>query len=155
MDIKEFSTSNKVTVGLIALAVFVLLCAAFSFGESIGFHKASFAFQNGNNFYRTFGSPSGNPMGRPDGFPNDHGTAGKVISVTLPTITIADRDNTEKTIVVNDQTIVRELRNTITADKILPGEYIVAIGDPNAQSQVVANLIRILPAAPAGPQPQQ
>jgi hypothetical protein len=148
MDIKEFSQSRKITIGLVALGVFVLLCAAFSVGEHIGYHKAAFTFQNSNNFYRTYGPPGGNMP--PGGFSDDHGTAGKVVSVTLPTITIEDRDNTEKTVLINSQTIIRRFRDTITAQDIAAGDYVVAIGEPNAQSQVVANLIRILPPAQTG-----
>lgn len=150
MDIKEFSHSRKATIGLIALGVFVLLCAAFSIGEHIGYRKASFAFQNSDNFYRTYGPPGGGHFAPPGNFSEDHGTVGKVVSMSLPTIVIEDRDNTEKTIVTTDQTIVRRFRDTITAKDIAVGDYIVALGEPNAQSQVAANLIRILPPAPAG-----
>jgi hypothetical protein len=63
----------------------------------------------------------------------------------LPTITVEARDNTEKVIVLNSQTVVRRFRDTLQPSDIKAGDFIVAIGDPNAQSQIVAVLIRELP----------
>ncbi len=145
---KQKLQSHTVTVALAAIAVLVLILGAFSLGESIGYHKASFAFQNGNSFYGTFG-PHRGPIMFQGNFSDTHGTAGKVINIALPAITIEDKDGTEKTIVTSDQTIVRQFRDTVSVQTIKVGDYIVAIGEPNAQSQIVANLIRLLPPMPA------
>lgn len=146
MNIKQFSQSHKATIGLLAIGAVVLMLASFSLGQYVGFRKASFAFQNGNNFYNTFGPHTGGPMmPPPPDFSDVHGSAGKVISLSLPTITIEDRDGTEKVIVLDDKTIIRRFRDTITPQDIVVGDQIVAIGDPNTQSQIAAKLIRILP----------
>lgn len=147
MTPKQFLQSHTVTIMLSIIVVLVLVMGAFSVGERVGYHKASFAFQNGNNFYGTFG-PNGPAMFNND-FADAHGSAGKVISITLPTITIEDKDNTEKIISVSDQTVIRKFRDTLTPKDIAVGDFIVAIGEPNAQSQIAATLIRILPPVPA------
>jgi hypothetical protein len=148
MNIREFAQSHRSTIGLFAIGMFVLLLASFSLGQYVGYRKASFAFQNGNNFYNTYGPRRGMMPGTlpPPDFSDAHGSAGKVVGITLPTITIEDRDGTEKTIVIDDKTTIRKFRDTITAQDIAIGDQIVAIGEPNAQSQIAASLIRILPS---------
>ena len=148
MNSKEFLQSHTVTAILVALVFLVLLAGAFSVGESIGYRKASFAFQNGNNFYQTFGPRPDHTMLSLTDLPDAHGSVGKVVSITLPTITIEDNDNTEKIVVVNDQTVIRQLRDTVTAQDIAVGDDVIVIGQPDTQSHIVANLIRILPPAP-------
>lgn len=144
MNIKEFTHTHKTTMGLIGIGVLVLMLASFSLGQYVGYKKAAFAFQNGNNFYRTFGPRPGGPI-PPGDFSDAHGSAGRVININLPSITIEDRDNTEKTVLVGDKTVIRRFRDTITAQDIAVGDQIVAIGEPNDQSQINAVLIRILP----------
>jgi hypothetical protein len=153
MNLKQFSQSKQFNVIIYCIVGLVVLLGAFSLGENIGFHKASFSFGNGTNFYNTFG-PGHSPMTQ-DGFADDHGTVGKVVSITLPTITIEDMDSTEKIILVSNQTIIRQFRNTLTASDIKVGDTIVAIGEPNAQSQIAAILIRELPPPPPSTSPVQ
>ncbi len=136
------------------IAVIFILLAGISLGEHIGFRKASFAFQNGNNFYQTYGPDHGDLM-QPRNFSDANGTVGKVLSVKLPDITVEDHDNTEKVIVVGSQTVIRQFRNTLQPSDIKVGDYIVAIGDPNAQSQIVATLIRELPPPPSASSGQE
>jgi len=151
MNVKEFSQSKQFKTILWIIAGLVFLIGAFSLGENVGFHKASFSFQNGDNFYHTFG-PQHSAALQPASFSDAHGAVGKVISVTLPTFTIEDKDNTEKNILISNQTVIRQLRNTLAASDIKVGDYIVAIGEPNAQSQIAATLIRELPSPdPATP----
>jgi hypothetical protein len=148
MNIKEFSQSKQFRTILVILAGLVFLMAAFSLGENVGFHKASFTFQNGNNFYNAFG-PRNSGM-TPDGeFSDAHGAVGRVVSITLPTLTIEDKDNTEKNVLISSQTIIRQFRDTLQPSDIKVGDYVVAIGEPNAQSQIAATLIRELPPPPS------
>lgn len=146
MKTSDFFRSQALKIILIIIGVVVIFLVTFSMGEHIGFHKASFTFQNGDNFYHTFGPNSASQdMLQSTEFSNTHGVVGKVINITLPTLTIEDRDNTEKTVLINNQTIIRQLRKTLTPSDIKVGDYIVAIGEPNAQSQIAAVLIRELP----------
>lgn len=138
MKTSDFFQSHRYTIALVVIAGLVLLLGAFSAGEHIGFRKASFAMQNSNTFGRDFSDA--------------HGTAGKVLSITLPTVTIEDHDGTEKVVAITDQTVIRHFRDTVQPSDIKVGDFIVSIGDPNAQSQIAAKLIRILPPPP---QPQQ
>lgn len=142
----EFTQSQTFKTILVIIAGIVLLLAGFSAGEMVGFHKASFAYQNGNNFYRTFGPV---PSHGVPAFSDDHGVVGKVVSIALPTITVEDKDNTEKTIVITNDTTIRYYRNTLKASDITIGQYVVAIGTPNDQSQITAALIRVLPPPPS------
>ena len=151
MKFSDFSQSHALKVILIGIGILVLLLAGFYVGERIGFRKASFAFQNGNNFYQTYG-PGHTGILQPKDFSEANGTVGKVLSVTLPTITIEDRDNTEKVVLLSSQTVIRRLRDTLQPSDIKVGDYVVAIGNPNAQSQIAAILIRELPAPAAQPQ---
>jgi hypothetical protein len=134
---------SRTTIGLFAIGALVLLLASFSVGQAVGYRKASFAFKNGNTFYKV--GPHGGPMIPPGDFPDAHGSAGIVLNIALPRIVIQDRDNTEKTVMVNDKTTIRRFRDTITAKDIVTGDQIVAIGEPDDQSRIVATLIRILP----------
>ena len=153
MNTKQFLQSHTLAIMLSAFGVVILIMGAFSLGEHIGYRKAAFAFQNGNNFYDTFGPrPRMSRMMPPVDFSDTHGTVGKVISIALPTITIEDRDGTEKTIVISDQTVIKKFRDTITSQSIAVGDYLVAIGEPNQQSQIAATLIRLLPPLPVQPQ---
>ncbi|MDB5254979.1 MAG: hypothetical protein JWL92_355 [Candidatus Nomurabacteria bacterium] len=134
---------SKTTLALFAIGAFVLLLTSFSLGQAVGYRKASFAFQNGNSFYKI--SPHGGPMIPAGDFSDAHGSAGTVLSIVLPTIVIQDRDNTEKTVLLNDKTAIRRFRDSIKAEDIAVGDQVVAIGEPNDQSQIVATLIRIIP----------
>jgi hypothetical protein len=140
MKTSDFFQSHTFKIVLISIVGLVLLLAGFSIGEHIGFRKASFAFHGG--------------VMQAENFSDAHGTVGKVLTVTLPAVTIADRDGTEKTILIGPQTIIRRMRDTLASTDIQAGDYIVAIGDPNAQSQIAARFIRELPPPSVSTTPQ-
>jgi hypothetical protein len=79
---------------------------------------------------------------------NSHGTIGKIVSMTLPQIIIADRDGTEKTIIIDIKTDIRSFRNSIKAEALKVGDFVTIIGEPNNQGQINARLIRIMPTPP-------
>src|SRR5665647_1884792 len=96
MKIKQFLQSHTVAIIIASIGILVFLMGAFSLGERVGYHKAAFAFQNGDNFYRTFGQRSDRMM-LPVGFSDAHGSVGKVLSISLPNLIVEDKDGTEKT----------------------------------------------------------
>jgi hypothetical protein len=144
----QFIQSHTAAFVLGGIALLVLLMGAFSAGEHIGYRKASFAFQNGNNYYQTFGPRTADRMMPPPDFSDAHGSAGKIVSITLPTLTIQDKDGTEKVLIVSDKTAVRKFRETIAVENLAIGDYIVAIGEPDQQSHIATTLIRVLPPSP-------
>jgi len=139
----------------IGIAVAVLL--VFNAGMIVGFRKASFSYNFGENYYRAFGhrgmmdEPDGIP-GIP-GFPFDdlsgaHGAAGKIIKVSLPTFIIEDQNNVEKVIRLSDDSTIKLFRNNVGSTSISVGNFAVVIGSPNDKSEIDASFVRILPPPP-------
>lgn len=136
---------HKIVVYLLCgLCAFVI----FTLGMQVGFMKASFNYRGGENYYRAFG-PAGDrhTIGLLQGGVSEaHGLAGTIISINLPLIVVADRDNTEKVITVSDDTVLRKFRNVITAAELQTGDAILVLGEPNDGAQVEAKFIRVMPA---------
>ncbi len=139
----------------IILAALVIILLTFQVGIIVGYHKAEFSFRFGNNYYRAFEhSERGGPMDRGfipiPGFPSDlpggHGAVGKIVKISLPTLTVIGPDNVEKIIITNDDTLVRQFREELKLDKLKVGDAIVTLGVPDSEGRVVAKLIRLMPA---------
>jgi len=138
----KISTSVLITIGIIIIGILI-----FSAGVSVGFHKASFGRAWGENYERNFGMRQGNIMfgfGK-DNFPNSHGANGKIIKIELPTIIVQDKDNTEKVILIKEDTKIQEMMNIIKSTELTLDEYVTIIGSPNEQGQIEAKLIRVMP----------
>lgn len=159
IDLKDFVKSKTLKRIIMGLGALIIVLAILQVGISIGYRKASFSYGWGNNYYKTFGGDrddrgwaSGRGMmgmmgptpGR--GVSNANGAIGKIVKISLPTFVIADRDNTEKIILIGDDTLVRQFRDTIPATELKVGDDIVVIGAPNDKSEIEARLIRIVPA---------
>ena len=78
-------------------------------------------------------------------FTNSNGAIGRIANVNLPTLTIENTDGVEKIILIKDDTVVRRFRETVKADSLKIGDFVVAIGTPNNNAQVEAKIIRIMP----------
>jgi len=150
-EIKKFAQSQKVKRVLYGIAVFVAALIIFQAGIFVGYHRAAFSYRFGDNYERTFG------MHR-DGFPgekgvrmfggefsNAHGSVGKIVSITLPTLMIADRDGVEKVILLTNATDIRHFRDAFSANELQIGDIVVVLGAPNEEAQIEAKLIRLLP----------
>lgn len=144
------------------LIVLIVASTIFQAGILVGYHKAGFYKSMGDNYYRPFddkGRGCGQKGGMMDGIrdggkfmmqganiPGGHGAVGKIVSINLPTIVVASPDNVEKTVSISDDTLIRQFRKAISATDLKVGEYVVVIGDTNAEVGVVkAKLIRLLP----------
>lgn len=129
-------------MGLI-LAVLIV----FQAGVYVGVRKAALSFNMGDNYYRAVG-PANFPHG-PFGeeFSEADGASGKIVSVTLPSFVVADR-NGEKVILVSDQTTIRRMRDTASSTAIVPGDSAIVIGEPNDNGEIQATFIRLLPPPP-------
>ncbi len=126
-----------------------VLCVTFQLGVLTGYHKASYARDWGDHYGNNFG------MERPESFrgmmrgglPIGHGATGKVLTVTLPTFIIEDRDGTEKTIIVSSTTIIKSAMQITSSTSITPNALVVVIGQPNKDGQIEAKLIRLMPTS--------
>jgi hypothetical protein len=140
---------SKILVGILyGVGAVIVLILIFSAGVSIGFRKASFGRAWGENYEQNFGMMSprrGFDFGT-ENFPNANGAVGKVIKITLPTIIVQDKDNTEKVILIKDDTKIEKMRTEIKATDLAVDDFIVVIGSPNAEGQIEAKFIRVMPA---------
>jgi hypothetical protein len=152
-DIKKVFES-KLMVGIMyIIGIILILLVVFAAGMTVGFHRASFGIAWQKNYERNFGMmPEGMILGQriiPEQnlyFPDAHGAAGKIIKITLPTVIVADKDNTEKTIFIGNGADIREQRKSLSPLDLKVGDFVVVIGNPNANGQIEAELIRVMPA---------
>ena len=145
--------SKKARVIAIVVLSLVVALLVFQAGVTVGYKKASFSRQLGNNFYRVFdGMPM--PGERPvmtkkflftESLPGGHGAAGRVASVSLPSFVVAGPDNVEKVVVIGRGTDIRRVRDSATSSDIKVEDFVVVLGSPDDAGQINARLIRILP----------
>ncbi len=152
MTVKPFLQSKLVAGVLAGIGISLALLLVFGAGLAVGERKATFSYRMGERYYRgAFGGHSRmmTGLGR-DGFLEAHGAAGRIISVQLPTLVIEGPDAVEKVVLVNEGTAIRRWRETVPASELKVDEFAVVIGAPNDEAQVVAKLIRLMPAPPTG-----
>ena len=152
-DIKKFFDSKVLFRVFGGIIIFIVLLVVFSAGVNVGFHKATFGRAWGDNYERNFGMMQGRSMLGRDNFPNANGAVGKIIKITLPTMIVQDKDNTEKVILIKDDTKIQEMMTNVNANGLTINDFVVIIGSPNAQGQIEAKLIRIMPAGMPVPPP--
>ncbi len=154
-DIKKVFESKVSTKILIIIGLAIVAMLIFSAGIFVGFHKAGFGRDWGENYERNFGMRSGGMMFGRDNFPNSHGAVGKILKIESPTIIVQDtKDNTEKIILIKDDTRIQKMMTNITANDLVVNDYIVVIGSPNSQGQIEAKLIRVMPSPELMPGPK-
>lgn len=145
---------SKIFVGILyGIGIVIILLFVLRAGISIGFHKASFGRAWGDNYERNFGMMPGRPMFGGDNFPNAHGAAGKIIKIELPTIIVQDKDNTEKVVLLKNDTQIQKIKENITSSDLKIDDFAVIVGNPNSTGQIEAKLIRIMPAGMPVPPP--
>lgn len=174
MNLNEIVKSKYFKWTLIIIGELILLLVIFNAGMFIGFKKANFSYQWGENYHKNFGGPREGFMPGPmpipgkgpgpdfmgEDFVNPHGTTGVILSIststppsayqatstpaqTAPSLIIRGNDNTEKTVIIGADTIIRRNRDTITVNNLAGGEMVVVIGEPNNSGQIEAKFIRV------------
>ncbi len=130
-----------------SIGILLVVVLIFEAGVMVGFHKASYSYASGNHYYENINGPRGMmPMGMRDrDFTSGHGALGKIIKITLPTITVETPEGNEKTITISDQTTIRRFRNTITSQELKVDDFIVVLGSPQSNGTIQAKLIRTTP----------
>lgn len=141
---------SKIFIGVLyGIGAMIILMIVFSFGVSFGSHRASFGKAWGENYERNFGRMSPPPFGldsNNDNFPNAHGAIGKIIKIELPTLIVQDKDNTEKVILIKNDTKIQKMRASLLESDLHIDDFIVVVGSPNDVGQIEAKLIRIMPS---------
>ena len=154
MNFEQFikSKSVKITAGVIGgLLIAFLIFAA---GVFVGLQKARFSYNFGQNYMSNFGGRGSNKFFLSDrNFINGHGSTGQIIKINPNTITIKDGEGVEKAVTVSANTAIRSERQDIKFSDLKTGDFIVAIGTPNSQGQIQADLIRVLPNPGQMPMP--
>ncbi len=129
---------------------------SFRIGVHVGFRKANFANNWGNNYYkRTFGEPK-KPRGfepffgkmggiRSDVFTNSGSVSGEVVSLTDKTLVVMGQDGIEKNIILEKITRIKKFRDNVGIEEIKTGDSVVVFGSPNTDGEIIANLVRIIP----------
>ncbi len=150
MNIKNFIQSQSFRGILIGIVIAIITLVIFQAGIAVGYRKATFGHRLGDNFEQNFKDPRGGNFGFPGmpggmDMPSGYGATGKIVSIALPLVVVAGPDNLEKTLVINEDTEIREFRNSITKDKLQVGNFIIVLGIPNDKGQIEAKLIRLAP----------
>lgn len=156
IDFKKISQSRYFRGALLGIGVFIIGLLIFQAGVFVGYHKAGFSYKWGEDYYRTFNGPRDPFGGVPPisarmplgGFPNAHGVTGKIIKIDLPTIVVEGEDKIEKIVLIKDDTVINQFRETIKPADLKVDSYVTVIGSPNQDSQVEAKLIRVMPVPP-------
>lgn len=149
--LKLFESKISVKI-LYVVGTVIVLILIFSAGVSVGFHKASFGRAWEENYERNFGMMPGRPVLGKDNFPNAHGAIGKIIKIELPTIIVQDKDNTEKVVLIKDDTKIQRMMEELPVNELAVDDFVVIIGSPNNQGQIEAKFIRVMPLGIGSPQ---
>ncbi len=147
LDIKKLVSSTSFKVILMAIVSLAIASLVFQAGVFVGFHKASFLFKSGDNFYRTFGERGGMMMNGGmfrDEFSGGHGAVGKIVKIELPKLIVLGSDNIEKVVTTDSKTEVREGRKNSSINKLSLDQYITVLGTPNDKGEITAKLIRVM-----------
>lgn len=149
MDIAKFTQSKSFTVTIIVITSLIVLLLVFGLGVSVGYHKARFSYQWGENYDRNFGGPQHGILGVFGGanFMNSHGISGSIIKIDGSVLVIKDAGdgNTERTTVLKDDTVIRRAQEVLKPSNLKVGDNIIIIGNPDDSGQIQVELLRVLP----------
>ena len=155
-NIKKFFDSKALVKILHILVVIIIAMSIFYAGTLVGFQKASYGRIWSEHYNQNFGmgrrnintgmmGGGFNGIGMMNYFPNAHGATGKIIKIELPSVIVQDKDNTEKVILIKDDTKIQIGRTEIKTGSLKMDDFIIVIGAPNEQGQIEAKLIRVIP----------
>src|SRR3989344_8080834 len=109
MDINNFLKQKTFKLAVLSIGALILLLLVFKAGVFVGYKKASFSYAWGENYHRNFAGPRGGFMGnmkdlgRGD-FIEGHGAFGQIIKIDARSIVVRGRDNTERVVLVKEDT---------------------------------------------------
>lgn len=147
MDINKFFQSKAFKTILCGVAAFAILLFVFKVGVLVGYKKAGFSFRWGENYHRNFGGPREGFFRNffDDDFTEAHGVSGQIIKIDGSVLIVMSGGNTEKSVLLNDKSVIKRFRDVIQSADLRVEDYIVAIGDPNDAGQIEAKFVRVSP----------
>jgi len=159
MDINNIFQSKIFKIIIFVLLGLIIFLFIFRLGMEVGFRKARFSFQWGENYHQNFAGPRGGFMKdfrrefKGGDFMESHGVVGQIIKIDGSEIVIKGRDVTEKIIVVQDNTQIQRFRDILKVTDLKVDDQIIVIGEPNDKGLIIAKLIRVMPPSPPMPPP--
>ncbi len=154
-DFKKLIQSKGYKVAAVFLAVILALFLTFSVGMRVGFYKARFSYEWGENYHKNFAGPHSGMLrgvfrdfGGKD-FIDSHGAAGQILKIDPLTssgqkeLVIKGRDGIEKIIVVKEDAAVARFRETVKPSELKVDDYITVIGSPTSDGKIEAKFIRV------------
>lgn len=137
---------------LIGIAGLVIIVLVFAVGIFIGGAKARFSYRWAENYQQNFAGPRqgflgdwrGMPsMPMPGDFIESRGAFGEIIKINDADFVMKGRDNVEKVILIDQDTVIEQAGNTLKKEDLKVGDSVVVIGSPNEQGQILAEFIRV------------
>ncbi len=162
VDFNKIFQSKVFKIILWSLGGLIITLFVFKAGMSVGFRKASFSYQWGENYHKNFAGPRGGFLQEAGKFFQErdskdfidaYGVFGQIIKIDGQTFVVKGRGNVEKVVVVKDSTSIQSMRNTLKLSDLKVDDNIVVIGDPNSAGQIEAKFIRLMPSAEGTPLP--
>jgi hypothetical protein len=147
MDMNKIFQSKTFYAICLIIATLILLLSVFKAGTMVGSRRANFSCHFAENYRVNFGGPKQGPMmgfGDRDFMPSG-GVVGEVIKIENSTITVKEANNTEKLVLIKEDTAIRKIRDEIKISDLKIDDFVVIIGEPNKDGQIEAKLIRVMP----------
>jgi hypothetical protein len=156
MNLTSIFQSKTFRGVLYGMGITIVLLIVFQAGAFVGYKKATFSYEWGDNYYKNFAGPDRGFIREFEGrdLMNPHGVVGSILKIEDSTISIKGPDNVEKIIQTTDKTLMRRNQDTIKITDLKIDENIVVIGSPNEAGMIEAKLIRVMPLPPPMPQTQ-
>ncbi|MCX6786000.1 MAG: hypothetical protein NTZ18_04080 [Candidatus Komeilibacteria bacterium] len=154
MDLKKLPQAKLLIGAIFGIAGVLLLLVVFKVGLMVGVRKADFSCRWSDNYQNNFGGPrAGFLKGFGDrDFLEASGTFGQIIKLDGQNLVIKGQNDAEKIIVIDNETVIKRLNETVKFGDLKVDDYIVVIGEPNQGGQIEAKLIRVMPQPPQGGQ---
>jgi len=143
--------SRTYKIAAISLAAIFVLFLTFTAGMRVGFRKAMFSYQWGENYHKNFASPRGGMLHgafrnfEGKDFINSHGAAGQILKINGSEIVIKGQDGVEKIIIIKEDMSIVRFREAIKVSDLKVDEFITIIGSPTDDGKIEAKFIRVLP----------
>lgn len=157
---QKFFFESKLFIGLVfGIGALIVLFAVFRAGELVGYRRAGFSYQWGDDYYRTFGQSS-RMMGlggfMMDDLPNTNGVIGRIIKVNASSssLVIEGSNKIERVVSIGSDTAIRRYRDTLAIGDLRVDDFVVIIGALDTNGTIEARLIRVVPQPPLSPSPQ-
>jgi hypothetical protein len=143
------SRDRKISIIILSIIGGLLI---FKFGMFVGYHKALFSYRSDDRGFSAMMDIRGEGMMKlpapgfaREEFGTGHGATGRVVSISLPSFVVASPDNSEKTVTIGNDTLIRRFKSTVPATDIQTDDYTVVLGDPDETGAINARFIRLMP----------